>query len=63
MGQWLLIFNNADDVDRLIDKGKGKIDRHDLKDYLLSSSHGCITLTTRSRKIAVRLTYLSVIEA
>ena len=54
-GQWLLIFDNADDVDMWIKKGEDKKDYRDLRDYLPRSQDGCIAFTTRSREIAVKL--------
>jgi hypothetical protein len=61
-GQWLLIFDNADDMDMWINKGGNKNDSHGLKDYLPRSRQGRIVLTTRSRKIAVKLAQSNVIE-
>ena len=54
-GQWLLIFDNADDIDMWISKGGNENSSYSLKDYLPRSHQGCVILTTRSRKIAVKL--------
>jgi len=62
IGQWLIIFDNADDIDMWINKGGNKNDSYGLKDYLPRSRQGCVILTTRSRKIAVKLAQSNVIE-
>ncbi|RDW68977.1 uncharacterized protein DSM5745_08737 [Aspergillus mulundensis] len=59
--QWLLIFDNADDMDMWTSekdhasesKDSGRLSA--LKDFLLSSDHGRIVFTTRSRQLAVRM--------
>ncbi|KAI9764071.1 MAG: hypothetical protein M1840_008875 [Geoglossum simile] len=61
-GQWLLIFDSADDMDTWINKGGNKSEFHGLKDYLPRSLQGCVVFTTRSRKIAVKLAQSNVIE-
>ena len=61
-GRWLLIFDNADDVDMWISKtgdGDGSLA---LKEYLPRSSQGRIIFTTRSRKVAVKLVQENMIE-
>ena len=50
--QWLLVFDDADDVRMWVDKSTPESDR--LIDYLPKSSHGSIILTTRNKKTAVR---------
>lgn len=60
VGRWLLVFNNADDVNMWITQsgpGSGR-----LTDYLLRSEQGCIVFTTRDRKTAVKLTPQNVVE-
>ena len=60
--QWLLIFDNADDMDMWINKGGNKNESYSLKDYLPRSRQGCVVLTTRSRKIATKLAQSNVFE-
>ncbi|KAK0508575.1 hypothetical protein JMJ35_008851 [Cladonia borealis] len=60
-GRWLLIFDNADDIEMWI---KTDGDGHGspvLKQYLPRSSQGRIIFTTRSRKVAVKLAQENVI--
>ncbi|KAH0551781.1 hypothetical protein GP486_007000 [Trichoglossum hirsutum] len=54
-GQWLMIFDNADDIDMWIKKSENEGGSRALKDYLPRSSQGRIIFTTRSRKVAVDL--------
>ncbi|KAI9775783.1 MAG: hypothetical protein M1816_005768, partial [Peltula sp. TS41687] len=58
-GQWLLIFDNADDVDMWIGSTSG---RASLTDFLPQSSRGSIIFTTRSRKIAVHLARQNIVK-
>ena len=61
-GRWLLIFDNADDIEMWIKKdgdGKGSLA---LKEYLPRGSQGRIIFTTRSRKVAVKLAQENVIS-
>ena len=58
-GHWLLIFNNADDVDIWIGSTSS---RAGLIDYLPQSSQGSIVFTTRSRKIAVDLAHQNMVK-
>ena len=57
--QWLLIFDNADDVDMWIGRTSS---RASLIDYLPQSNQGSIVFTTRSRKIAVDLAHQNIVE-
>ena len=52
-GKWLLIFDNADDMDMWI-KGNNTIPA--LKNFLPQSEPGQVIFTTRNRKLAVKLT-------
>lgn len=61
-GQWLLILDNADDVDMWFEKTDGSSESHRLVDYLPRSSKGSIIITTRSRKVAVKMASKDVIE-
>ncbi|PQE21863.1 hypothetical protein CJF31_00007706 [Rutstroemia sp. NJR-2017a BVV2] len=59
-GRWLLVFDNADDVNMWITvstSGSGR-----LIDYLPRSEQGCIVFTTRDRKTAVKLAHQNVVE-
>lgn len=60
-GQWLLVFDGADD-DMWIDKAGNATESRRLIDYMPKSSHGSILFTTRSRKIAVNLANENVIR-
>jgi tetratricopeptide (TPR) repeat protein len=59
-GQWLLIFDNVDDVDMWTDKPQEESGR--LIDSLPRSSRGAIIFTTRDKKTAVKLARRRVIE-
>ena len=54
--RWLLIVDNADDVDMWFEKKDGDSTKAPLIDYLPKSPNGSIAFTTRSRKVAVKLT-------
>jgi nucleoside phosphorylase/tetratricopeptide (TPR) repeat protein len=57
-GKWLLIFDNADDMDMwLSDDQAGPA----LEDLLPRNEHGRILFTTRNRKLAVELTSSNII--
>ena len=59
-GQWLLVFDNADDVDMWVGKSTPESDR--LINYLPRSNQGSILFTTRDKKLAVRLAGRNVVE-
>ncbi|KAL1889913.1 hypothetical protein Sste5346_008640 [Sporothrix stenoceras] len=59
-GQWLLVFDNADDVSIWVDKFVGESGR--LIDYLPKSQHGSIIFTTRDKKAATRLAGRNIVE-
>jgi len=61
-GRWLVIFDNADDIDMWVKKDRNEDGFPALKDYLPRNSQGRIVFTTRSRKIAIDLTPQHVIE-
>jgi hypothetical protein len=61
-GRWLLIFDNADDIDMWINRDGAKDASPGLIDYLPQSNQGSLVFTTRSRKVAVKLTQQNVIE-
>ncbi|RYP11613.1 hypothetical protein DL767_011567 [Monosporascus sp. MG133] len=59
-GQWLLVFDNADDVGMWVSKSTPESSR--LIDCLPRSSYGSIIFTTRDKKTAVRLAGRNVVE-
>jgi tetratricopeptide (TPR) repeat protein len=61
-GQWLLVFDNADDMDMWITNPGSEQDFGGLIDYLPKSRQGCIIFTTRDRKTAVKLAQPNIIE-
>jgi GTPase SAR1 family protein len=65
-GQWLLVFDNADDIEMWTGKPQSS-QQHEkassrLIDYLLKSKQGCIIFTTRDRKAAVKLAQQNIVE-
>jgi tetratricopeptide (TPR) repeat protein len=65
-GQWLVVFDNADDIGMLITKAGSKLEPEQgsrgLVDYLPSSGQGSIIFTTRDRKTAAKLADQNVVE-
>ena len=61
-GQWLLVFDNADDIDMWIPQARSKQESENLIDYLPRSEQGSIVFTTRDRRIAVKLAQNNVLE-
>lgn len=62
-GHWILVFDNADDIDMWI--GKPKIETQQsvrLIDYIPRSKFGRVIFTTRDRKVGVKLAHQNVIE-
>ncbi|KAH8595497.1 hypothetical protein B0O99DRAFT_544164 [Bisporella sp. PMI_857] len=59
-GRWLLVFDNADDVNMWITQSGSGSAR--LIDYLPRSTQGHIIFTTRDRKTAVKLAHRNVVE-
>jgi tetratricopeptide (TPR) repeat protein len=57
-GQWLLIVDNADDMELLFGTGQSK----GIADYLPQSENGLIIFTTRHQEVAVSLADSDVIE-
>jgi tetratricopeptide (TPR) repeat protein len=64
--QWLVVFDNADDIDMWITKAGSKQESEQgsrgLVDYLPSSDQGSIIFTTRDRKTATKLAHQNVVE-
>jgi tetratricopeptide (TPR) repeat protein len=61
-GDWLMVIDNADDPGVLLDSTNDDPRAGRLYDYLPRSDRGSILFTTRSRKVAERLTQSSVLE-
>ncbi|KAG9242077.1 P-loop containing nucleoside triphosphate hydrolase protein [Calycina marina] len=61
-GDWLLVFDNADDIGMWTDMSDSERESSRLIDYLPRSKHGCIVFTTRDRKTAVKLAKKNVVE-
>lgn len=60
-GQWLLVFDNADEIGMWIDQPLQE-ESSRLIDYMPKSVHGSIIFTTRDKKAAIRLAGRNVIE-
>ncbi|KAF7507643.1 hypothetical protein GJ744_010196 [Endocarpon pusillum] len=63
-GRWLLVFDNADDIDMWISKPGSEPEQgsQPLTDYLPKSKQGVILFTTRDKKIAVKLAHQNVVD-
>ncbi|KAG4431135.1 hypothetical protein IFR05_013384 [Cadophora sp. M221] len=61
-GQWLLVFDNADDINMWTGQVGSKLGSDRLINYLPSSKHGCILFTSRDRKTAVKLAQQNIIQ-
>jgi hypothetical protein len=60
--QWLLVFDNADDIEMWITKPGSEKLSSGLMDYLPKSMHGHVVFTTRDRKTAVKLAQPNIVE-
>ncbi|KAL4947036.1 hypothetical protein BDW69DRAFT_204829 [Aspergillus filifer] len=60
-GQWLLIFDNADNIDMWFGKSKGNAEPCRLSDYVPWSMTGSVLFTTRFKKVASKLAMQDVI--
>ncbi|KAH7087860.1 hypothetical protein FB567DRAFT_355749 [Paraphoma chrysanthemicola] len=60
-GRWLLIFDNADDIDLWTDSTSSASGPSRQIDLLPTSKHGSILFTTRSRKAATKLASKNVV--
>ncbi|KAH0562201.1 hypothetical protein GP486_003102 [Trichoglossum hirsutum] len=60
-GKWLLVFDNADDINIWVDKADNTTGSTRRIDYLPKSKHGSILFTTRSRKAATQLAGKNVV--
>lgn len=61
-GRWLLVFDNANDMDMWITRSGSGQGSGGLVDYLPKSKQGCIIFTTRDKKTAVKLAHQSIVE-
>ncbi|KAH6718620.1 hypothetical protein BKA61DRAFT_641030, partial [Leptodontidium sp. MPI-SDFR-AT-0119] len=61
-GQWLLVFDNADDLSMWTSQVGSEPGFERLIDYLPKSKRGCVLFTSRDRKTAVRLAQQNVIQ-
>ncbi|KAJ4294113.1 hypothetical protein N0V90_007803 [Kalmusia sp. IMI 367209] len=62
-GHWVMIFDNADDINMWIDKPNSKAQQSiRLIDYIPRSNNGRVIFTTRDRKVGVKLAHQNVIE-
>jgi tetratricopeptide (TPR) repeat protein len=65
-GQWLLVFDNADDMEMWVPKaGSGlqpEQESRPLIEYLPKSKQGAILFTTRDRRLAVKLAQQNIVE-
>jgi len=61
-GRWLLVFDNADEIDIWTGQSNNAAESRRLIDYLPSSSHGSMVFTTRSQRTAYRLANTNVVK-
>jgi tetratricopeptide (TPR) repeat protein len=61
-GQWLLVFDNADDINMWIAEAGSEPGSGRLIEYLPRSNQGCIVFTSRDRKTAVKLAHQNIVE-
>jgi tetratricopeptide (TPR) repeat protein len=60
-GNWLLVFDNADDIDLWTEKAGDNTSSRRRIDYLPKSKYGSILFTTRSRKVATKLASQNIV--
>ena len=61
-GQWLLVFDNADDINMWIAEAGSEPGSGRLIEYLPRSEQGYIMFTSRDRKAAVKLAHQNIVE-
>jgi len=61
-GQWLLVFDNADDINMWFAEAGSELGSGHLIEYLPRSEQGCIVFTSRDRKTAVKLAHQNIVE-
>ncbi|KGO50821.1 Acyl transferase/acyl hydrolase/lysophospholipase [Penicillium expansum] len=62
VGQWLLIYDNADDIDMWFDEATSNTEPQGLSNYVPWNSSGSVLFTTRFKKVALKLAMANVIE-
>jgi hypothetical protein len=62
VGRWLLVFDNADNINIWIPQAEAQPGSCRLVDCLPRNEQGCIVFTTRDRKTAVKLARQNVVE-
>ncbi|KAI9866792.1 MAG: hypothetical protein M1813_000734 [Trichoglossum hirsutum] len=62
IGRWLMILDNTDDIELWFGSGGGGARSTRLVDFLPKGSQGSLLVTTRNRKVAVKLAQNNVIE-
>ncbi|KAK5806494.1 hypothetical protein VI817_000752 [Penicillium citrinum] len=55
-GHWIIVYDNADDIDMWTDKSNRLID------YIPRSKNGRVIFTTRNKRVGVKLAYQNVME-
>ncbi|KAJ5599609.1 TPR-like protein [Penicillium hetheringtonii] len=55
-GHWIIVYDNADDIDMWTDKSNRLID------YISRSKNGRVIFTTRNKRVGVKLAYQNVME-
>jgi GTPase SAR1 family protein len=61
-GQWLLVYDNADDINMWTGEAESESGSSRLIEYLPRSKQGDIVFTSRDRKTAVKLAHQNVVE-
>ncbi|PVH69399.1 TPR-like protein [Cadophora sp. DSE1049] len=61
-GHWLLVFDNADDINMWTGQVESKPGSERLIDHLPKSKYGCVLFTSRDRKTAVKLAQRNVVQ-
>jgi hypothetical protein len=61
-GQWLLVFDNANDINMWITKSGSEAGSSLLIDYLPRSEQGCIVFISRDRKKAIELARHNIVK-
>ena len=62
VGRWVVIYDNADNLDMWFDKDKGELTETDLMKSVPRSSAGHVLFTTRDRKVAMKLACQNILK-